>query len=88
MCRLGFSDPGIRPAPAAAEVEREADGYLEHILARWRLPLADVPETAFEPEVYRSNWGTLYCIDAMLEHAVMHPMRNRFQLGAPIAAQR
>jgi hypothetical protein len=82
----GFPTPVS--GPRRGRVEREADGYLEHILARWRLPLADVPETAFEPEVYRSNWGTLYCLDAMLEHAVMHPMRHRFQLEELLAAQR
>lgn len=87
VCKLGFPDPGIRRGSDAADVEWEADGCLKHVLARWRLPPADVPETVFEPEVYRSNWDTLYGIDAMLEHAVMHPLCHPFQLEAPIAVQ-
>lgn len=81
MCKqLELPDPGIRPAPDVADVEREAEGYLEHVLERWRGPLGGVPESAFEPAVYLSGWGTPYCIEAMLEHAVMHPVRHRFQL--------
>ncbi len=81
MCKqLELPDPDIRPAPELATIEAEADGYLEHVLERWRSPLAEVPEEKFEPATYASNWGTPYCIDAMLEHAVMHPMRHAFQL--------
>ena len=29
---------------------------------------------------YPSQWKTRYCIDSMLEHAVMHPVRHAFQL--------
>jgi len=29
---------------------------------------------------YPSRWGTPYSIDAMLEHAVMHPIRHAYQL--------
>lgn len=86
--QLGLPDPGIQPVPDAATIEREAENYLEHVLERWRDPLADVPESAFEPEVYRSNWGTPYCLDAMLEHAVMHPIRHAFQLEELIALQK
>lgn len=85
--QLELPDPGIRPAPDAADIEREAEGYLEHVLERWRVPLEGVPEAAFEPEVYLSNWGTPYAVEAMLEHAVMHPIRHRFQLEELIAAQ-
>jgi hypothetical protein len=34
----------------------------------------------FSKPVYSSRWGVNYCVDAMLEHAVMHPERHRFQL--------
>jgi hypothetical protein len=33
-----------------------------------------------ETPEYPSRWQTRYCIDAMLEHAVMHPIRHAFQL--------
>lgn len=81
ICRqLELPDPEIRPVPEAAVIEGEAENYLEHILERWRLPLAEVPEARFEPEVYRSNWGTPYAVEAMLEHALVHPLRHTFQL--------
>ena len=89
MCKqLELPDPQIEPPPDPTRVETEADRYLEHVLERWRLPLADVPDDKFGPQAYLSNWGTLYCIDAMLEHAVMHPIRHEFQLRNLIEAQR
>lgn len=89
VCKqLELSDPGIRPAPDAVDIEGEADGYLEHVLERWRDPLEGVPESAFEPAVYLSSWGTPYAIEAMLEHAVMHPVRHRFRLEELLERQR
>jgi hypothetical protein len=78
--KLELPDPDIRDTPDVDKIEAEAEGYLEHVLERWRFPLVDVPEEKFEPQTYASNWGTHYCIDAMLEHAVMHPIRHEFQL--------
>jgi uncharacterized damage-inducible protein DinB len=86
--QLELPDPNIRPKPDAADVEREAEGYLEHLLERWRLPLADIPEGRFEPDVYRANWGTPYAVEAMLEHALVHPMRHRFQLTELLQVRR
>ena len=82
MCKqLNLPDPGIEPAPDAAVVEKEADAYLEHLLERWRLPLAEVEEEKFYHPEYTANEGTHHlCIDVMLEHAVMHPVRHEFQL--------
>lgn len=88
ICRqLELPDPEIRPVPNVSIIEQEAESCLSHVLERWRLPLADVPEEKFEPEVYLSNWGTPYAVEAMLEHAVMHPVRHRFQLEELIKAQ-
>jgi len=78
--QLDLPDPGIEPPPAAGEIALRAEEYMEHVLAGWRKPLVDVPEEKFEPAVYPARWGTPYCIDAMLEHAVMHPIRHTFQL--------
>jgi len=82
MCEmLRLPDPGIRPAPDATSVIRDAEGYMEHVLERWRAePLRDVSDDQLETPEYPSRWQTRYCIDSMLEHAVMHPIRHAFQL--------
>lgn len=88
MCRaLGLPDPEIRLPPRAEEAEAEADGYLDHVLERWREPLAGVPEDAFYEPDHPAPWGPRYCIDAMLEHAMLHPLRHRFQLEELLDAQ-
>ena len=71
---------GIRSAPEAAAIPDEADRYLEHVLARWNEALRSVRDDQLETPEYPSRWGTRYSIDAMLEHAVMHPIRHTFQL--------
>jgi hypothetical protein len=78
--QLGIPDPGIRDAPAVENVEAELDAYLEHLLSGWRTALCEVEKDRFHEVTYPAPWGTPYCIDAMLEHAVMHPVRHRFQL--------
>jgi uncharacterized damage-inducible protein DinB len=88
ICKnLDLPDPAIRVAPEPERIEAEATDYLEHLLECWRAPLAEVPEKRFNEE-YKSNWGVTYCIDGMLEHAVMHPIRHQFQLKELIASQR
>lgn len=78
--RLSLPDPEIPPVPSSAIVASEADRYLEELLRQWRSPLANVPEESFYKPEYEAPWKVKYCIDAMLEHAVMHPIRHRFQL--------
>jgi hypothetical protein len=81
MCeKLELPDPEIRVAPDLAEISAQADAYLEHVLERWRGPLNDVADDRLETPEYPSRWGTKYCIDAMLEHAAIHPIRHAFQL--------
>lgn len=79
---LGLPDPGIQPTPQPELVAEETDVYLDHLLILWRAPLADVAPDRFEAEDHASRWGNLYSVDAMLEHAVMHPMRHAYQLEA------
>ena len=87
MCdRLGLPDPGIEPAPGPEVVAREADRYLEHLLGRWRISLQDV-EAARLDEEHTARWGATLSIDSMLEHAVLHPVRHRFQLEELLDAQ-
>ncbi|MCX5801605.1 MAG: hypothetical protein NTX17_09495 [Candidatus Eisenbacteria bacterium] len=78
--KLELSDPEISPAPEQAVIEAESAAYLEHLLDRWRARLAEVPEEAFGDRTYPSRWNVQYCVDAMLEHAVMHPVRHTLQL--------
>ena len=81
MCEmLALRHPGIRPAPDASAIVRDADDYMEHVLERWRAPLREVPNEMLETPEYPSRWQTRYSIDSMLEHAVMHPIRHAFQL--------
>ena len=78
---LKLPNPGIRPAPDEAAIVHEADAYLEHILERWRgASLREISGEQMDTPEYPSRWGTRYSIDAMFEHAVMHPIRHAFQL--------
>ena len=81
MCQaLGLPDPDINPTPDAETLAPEVGAIVEHVTERWKKPLAQVPEKRFN-EVYPSSWKVEYCIDAMLEHAVMHPIRHTRQLN-------
>jgi uncharacterized damage-inducible protein DinB len=77
---LELPHPEIRVPPDAPALAVDADSYMEHVLERWRTPLQDVGDDRLETPEYPSRWQTRYCIDAMLEHAVMHPIRHAFQL--------
>jgi hypothetical protein len=79
--KLHLPDPEIKPVPEADVIENEAENYLEHLLEKWREPLVDVPQERFYKPEFTAPWKSNYCIDAMLEHAVMHPIRHNFQLG-------
>jgi hypothetical protein len=81
MCEvLALPDPEIQAPPEPAVLSQDPDSYLEYVLERWRSPLLDVGDERLETPEYPSRWETRYCIDAMLEHAVMHPIRHAFQL--------
>jgi hypothetical protein len=75
---LGLPDPGIDPIPE--DIERGARAYLEHVLAGWDGPLCSLDQRTLDQRTFESSWGVPYCIDAMLEHAVMHPIRHTLQL--------
>jgi hypothetical protein len=78
--QLGLPDPQLDPVPEKSELANRVDDYLDRLLPQLRTPLAEVPGRQFYFKTYTSAWKTDYCIDAMLEHMVMHPMRHRFQL--------
>jgi len=79
--KLNLPNPGIDSPPALEKIEKEAESYLEYLLEKWREPLKELDEKVFYNKAYPANWGVEYCIDAMLEHAVMHPVRHEFQLS-------
>lgn len=78
--KLELPDPEIKPVPGPESVETEVDDYLEHLLEQWSKPLREVRGRRFYSTAFTARWNVDYCIDAMLEHAVMHPIRHRFQL--------
>lgn len=81
ICKmLALPDPQVVPGPSLDVIAEQANDYIAHLIDRWATPLADVDEGRFYREEYKSNWGVRYCIDAMLEHAVMHPILHREQL--------
>jgi hypothetical protein len=87
MCeQLELPDPGIDPAPPAERAREEAAAYLSHLLARWRTPLSGVEPEAFRDRTYPLRI-TATTVEAMLEHAVMHPIRHSFQLRNLLAEQ-
>ncbi|MCJ7651709.1 MAG: hypothetical protein MUP85_24150, partial [Candidatus Lokiarchaeota archaeon] len=74
--------------PVVENIEEKAEEHISHLIEKWELPLINVEPELFEDKVYKSNWGVDYSIDAMLEHAVMHPIRHEFQLENLIAEQK
>lgn len=76
---LKLPDPKIDEAPELNGIQSRAGDYVDYLLQKWREPLANIEEKQLETAA-ESRWGESYCVDAMLEHAVMHPMRHSFQL--------
>ncbi len=78
---LGRPDPGMPPAPAPEVVDAEADRFLEGLFDAWRTHLSWMPDAILDAHTtYPSRWKEPFTIGEMLEHAVVHPMRHRFQL--------
>ena len=83
--KLELPEPNLEEYPDPAGFAARADEYLEDVLAAWERPLRGVTEASADSRVYESWWGVPYCIDAMLEHAVMHPIRHAHQLEELLA---
>jgi uncharacterized damage-inducible protein DinB len=78
--KLKLPDPECAPVPEPGEVAEKADAYLAHLLERWREPFRRLPDDLFYEPQYRTRWGSTLPVEALLEHAVVHPMRHRLQL--------
>ena len=85
--KLNLPIPKIAEVPTKENIQAEAKNYLEYVLEIWQTPLKDIEEDKFYIPSYTSNWSAEYCIDAMLEHAAMHPIRHTFQLEKLIEDQ-
>lgn len=73
--------PTIPAPPAGEDLDDGAlDAWVAGLLEAWSTALVDLSEEALDRPEHPSAWGTAYCLDAMLEHAVMHPIRHRYQL--------
>jgi len=79
--KLYLPNPQIEIPPPIADVKNKAGEYLNHLFEKWRQPLVNVPENSFRGTSYKTNWGDDFCIESMLEHAVLHPIRHEFQLN-------
>lgn len=77
---LELPDPKLKPPPELGTVVAEADTYLEHVLARWRVPLANLTEEQCYEPLFITDEGGVLDLECKLEHAVMHPVRHAFQL--------
>ncbi len=80
--QLELPSPGLEEYPDPGSLSDRADCYLEEIFEAWGGSLRSLTEErAYEP-AHVSRWGPPYCVDAMMEHAVMHPIRHTHQLRA------
>jgi len=87
ICRnLNIPMPEIHNVPNVAVIRKNASLYLEHLSGEWKNPLKVLDEKALD-KVFKSNSGIDTSIEAMLEHAVMHPIRHEYQLKNLIQAQ-
>jgi uncharacterized damage-inducible protein DinB len=78
--QLGRAVTDVDPETDALKIAPRAKEFMAAVLAAWRRHLPAVVDAELEPQVYKSRWGVPFSIEAMLEHAVVHPMRHRFQL--------
>jgi hypothetical protein len=74
-------DPAVPDPPEAESVATQGAAYLRTLDAAWRRHTAWMPQRVlYSNRVYQSRWGQPMTVEAMLEHALAHPMRHRFQL--------
>lgn len=85
---LGRLDPEVEKREKAAfladvRAQSSADGFAEasrrgaHRFYRALSPIASEQELERE---FKSNWGPTYCVEAMIEHALVHLIRHRRQI--------
>jgi len=78
--QLGRPVKDVDPETDSLKIAPRAKEFIAEVLAAWRRHLPAVVDADLESATYKSRWGVLFTIESMLEHAVVHPMRHRFQL--------
>ena len=80
--RVAFSAPSSRievPLGSRSECIEQLDAMLAYTVAtldgRW-----EMPDEQMEAVQIKSRWGTLYDVEQMLEHAIVHVLRHRRQI--------
>ncbi len=79
---LELPRPKLDATPKVGGFTERVDDYMRTLLEAWDSSLRTVRFEQSDHPTFVSRWGVPYSIDAMLEHAVMHPMRHSFQLQA------
>ncbi len=83
---LDRPDPGVPDPPEPKEVASSGATYLKVLERAWQENMAWMPNRVLDSAVvHTSRWGAPMTAEAMLEHAVVHPMRHRLQLEELIA---
>ena len=81
-------EPAIPDPPEAAGVSAAGAAYLGVLERAWRKHMAWMPSDVLDSnDIHTSRWGAPLTVEAMLEHALAHPMRHRIQLEELIAAR-
>ena len=86
---LGRPDPRVPDPPEPEQVAAKGAAYLKVLAKAWEKHMAWMPgEVLDSPKVHTSRWGAPMTVEAMFEHAAVHPMRHRFQLEELIEKSR
>jgi hypothetical protein len=83
--KLELPAPNLEEYPDPGGLAARVDECLEDVLTAWERPMHGLTEETADALVCESWWGVPYSIDAMLEHAVMHPIRHAHQLEKLLA---
>ena len=82
-------DPRVPDPPEAKDVAAKGAAYLDLLEKKWEKNMAWMPNEVLDSfVVHTSRWGAPMTVEAMFEHAAVHPMRHRFQLEELIAKRR
>ena len=80
------AEPRVPDPPEPEKVAAQGAAYLKVLARAWEKHMAWMPAKTLDSfRVYRSRWGAPMTVEAMLEHAVAHPMRHRLQLEELVA---
>ncbi len=83
---LGRPEPKLADPPDADDVPAKAAAYLDVLERAWHKHAAWMTDRVLESKtVHTTRWGAPMTVEAMLEHAVAHPMRHRLQLEELVA---